>query len=127
MPAFVFDPTVFVQPGYEQADGDWSEDLCRQIEQLRIQHKELKHWGNLAIGCAWGSFSQDIMAIGWLYEGQMDYGGYNRDFIAYIYVRQLAPVFDFLGTGLYSEDIYQLALKEPWHGDTHVAPAWASR
>lgn len=126
MPIFVFNPTVFVQAGYEQSDGDWSEETAKQIETLRAQHPEFRQWGNLALGCAWGDYSQDIMAVGWLHEGQMDYGGYNRDFLAYVYVRQLAPAFDFGGTGLFSDDIHQLGKLEPWRGADHAAPAWAN-
>lgn len=35
MPAFVFDPQVFVQPGYERADGDWSEASMAQLTSSR--------------------------------------------------------------------------------------------
>lgn len=123
MTAFVFDPKVFVQPGYEQAGGDWSDEIRAQIDQLRGLHPELASWGQLPVGCAWGEYSQDIMAVGWLYPAQ---GGSCRtpEFLAYCYVRQVAPGFDFGGTGLYSEDIYQVAKQEPWLRGEHVAPAW---
>lgn len=124
MSAFVFAPTVFVQPGYEQADGDWSDAARAQIDQIRSLHPELELWGRLAVGCAWGDYSQDIMAVGWLYPGQMS-GARSPEFLAYCYVRQLVPGFDFSGTGLYSEDIFQLARQEPWLRDEHIAPDWA--
>lgn len=123
MTAFVFDPKVFVQPGYEQADGDWSEKSQAQIDQIREQHPELAAWGRLAIGCAWGDYSQDILAVGWLYPDQVG-SERSREFLSYCYVRQVAPTVHFGGTGLYSEDIYQLAQQEPWLADEHVVPAW---
>lgn len=123
MTVFAFNPKVFVQPGYEQADGDWSEETLAQIDVIRGLHPELSSWGRLAVGGAWGDYSQDIMAVGWLYPAQ---AGNSRtpEFLAYCYVRQLAPGFDFGGTGLYSEDVYQLAQQEPWLGGEHLAPAW---
>lgn len=94
------------------------------IDQLKELHPELASWGLLAIGCAWGAYSQDIMAVGWLCPAL---SGSERtlDFLAYCYVRQLAPAFNFGGTGLYSEGIFQLGRLEPWLGAEHPAPAWA--
>lgn len=123
MTVFAFSPLVFVQPGYEQADGDWSDESLAQIDLIRCLHPELAFWGRLAVGCAWGDYSQDIMAVGWLHPEQ--FGGTRvPEFLAYCYVRQLAPGFRFGGTGLYSEDIYQLAQQEPWLHGQHAAPAW---
>lgn len=123
MTTFVFDPRSFVQSGYEQADGDWSVETQLQIDAIRGLHPELSSWGRLAVGSAWGDYSQDIMAVGWLYPQQV---GNSRclEFLAYCYVRQLVPGFRFGGTGLYSEDIYQLAQQEPWLLAEHVDPAW---
>jgi hypothetical protein len=126
VPNFVFSPTVFVLPGDEQESGEWSPDDLSQIEKIRSLHPELQHWGNLAIGCAWGAYSQDIMAVGWMDREQFDFGR-NLGFLAYLYVRQLAPSFDFLGTGLFSEDIHELGKQEPWRGNNHVPPEWAAR
>lgn len=78
----------------------------------------------LAIGCAWGDYSQDIMAVGWLYPEQAG-SERNPDFLAYCYVRQLAPAFNFGGTGLFSDDIWKLGQQAPWLGNEHSAPIWA--
>lgn len=123
MTVFAFNPQAFVQSGYEQADGDWFDESVAQINLIRDLHPELASWGRLAVGCAWGAYSQDIMAVGWLYPEQV---GNSRtpEFLAYCYVRQLAPTFNFGGTGLYYEDIYQLAQQDPWLLTEHVAPAW---
>lgn len=123
MTAFVFDPKVFVQPGHEQADGDWSDASQAQIDLIRSHHPELESWGRLAVGGAWGDYSQDIMAVGWLHPEQAG-NGRTPEFLAYCYVRQFVPGFDFGGTGLYSEDIYQLAQQEPWLRNEHFAPDW---
>lgn len=37
MAAFVFDPKVFVQPGFEHSDGDWSDESKAQIDLVRIR------------------------------------------------------------------------------------------
>lgn len=126
MPAFFFDPKVFVLPGHEQADGDWSEQSQAQIDQIKEMHPELVTWGRLAVGCAWGDYSQDIMAVGWLYPEQVG-SERNPDFLAYCYVRQLAPEFDFGGTGLFSDGVWKLGQQEPWLGGEHSAPAWARK
>ena len=123
MSELVFDPLVFVQPGYEQADGDWPEQWQTQIDHIRALHPELEPWGRLAIGAAWGDYSQDIMAVGWVDWVEER----NPDFLAYLYVRQIVPVFKFGGTGLFSEEVYQLGRQEPWLGNKHAAPAWALR
>lgn len=128
MTNFKFNPSPhFVQPGYKQAAGDWTGDITvSQIEGIKKRYHEIIHWGNLAVGEAWGAYSQDIMAVNWIYDGRHEVAeNRNLDFIAYIYVRQLAPSFDFGGTGLRARDIYELGLKQPWQGTDHVAPVWA--
>lgn len=127
MPAFEFKPTVFVQPGYEHADGDWPVECIVQINQIRDLHPEIQHWGNLAVGSAWGDYSQEIMAVGWVYSEQFAVArSRNSDFLAYLYVRQIAPTFDFGGTGSFSEEVYELGKQEPWLGNEHTPPAWAN-
>jgi hypothetical protein len=119
---FVFDPLIFVQPGYEKAGGDWGEDAT-QIAQIRADHPELAEWGDLAIGLAWGEYSQDILAVSWV-----DWiTGRDVDFLAYLYVRQIAPGFDFGGTGLFDLEVMELGRQTPWLQETHTAPIWAQR
>ncbi|OJW46175.1 MAG: hypothetical protein BGO63_03655 [Candidatus Accumulibacter sp. 66-26] len=63
--SFNFEATTFVQPGYGQAPGDWSKLTQAGINKLRGFYPELSHWGDLALGCAFGSFSQDFMEVNW--------------------------------------------------------------
>ena len=120
---FRFDPLCFVQPGYEKAAGDYPEEWMRQISQIRAGHPELSEWGDLAIGGAWGAYSQDILAVTWVdwIEGR------DPAFLAYIYVSQLVPGFNFGGTGLYDAEVEELGDQAPWLGQEHVAPVWTRR
>lgn len=63
--AYRFDATCFVQRGYEAADGDWPERTKRDISALRASYPELAHWGNLALGLAFGDYSQDVYEVNW--------------------------------------------------------------
>lgn len=65
MPNFCFDATVFVRPGYEKAPGDWTDRDRQDISTIRRLHPELEHWGDLAIGSAFGDYSQDVLEVSW--------------------------------------------------------------
>lgn len=121
MTQFVFDPAVFGQaPGCKE-DGEWPDEWAVQIQAIRENHPELKEWGGLAIGSAWGDFSQDVMAVGWV-----DWiKGREPGFLAYIYVCQVAPAFKFGGTGLFMGDVFDLGDQAPWQGTDHQPPEWA--
>lgn len=60
-----FDATVFVTSGYESSAGDWADGDRQAIATLRALYPELGHWGDLAIGSAFGSFSEDVFEISW--------------------------------------------------------------
>lgn len=59
------DAATFVQPGNETAPGEWSEADRRDIASLRAFYPEIAHWGDLAIGLAFGDFSEDVLEVGW--------------------------------------------------------------
>lgn len=65
MSKFRFEATVFVQPGYEMAPGDWSDNDRQEIASIRSLHPELESWGDLAIGFAFGDYSQDVLEVSW--------------------------------------------------------------
>lgn len=71
----------FVQPGFESHAGDWSDSDRAAIQLIRQAHPELSSWGDLAIGLAWGDYSQDVLYVNWCdwLIGQRD-----SDFLAYI-------------------------------------------
>lgn len=60
-----FDATTFVRRGHEADPGDWSDDTRREIAVIRGCYPELSHWGDLAIGGAFGDFSQDVLEVSW--------------------------------------------------------------
>jgi hypothetical protein len=110
MVAFKFDPRAFVSAGAERAEGNWSATARAFIGELRDRHAELSGWDDLALGCAWASYSKDILAVAW--SDWMDTAG--DAFLAYVYVRQTRPAFVFSGTGLFSSDIEELGDQRPW-------------
>jgi hypothetical protein len=60
-----YNPLLFVVSGYEKSDGEWTDNDRKDIAVIRQMHSELKDWGDLAIGSAWSSFSQDVMEVNW--------------------------------------------------------------
>ncbi|MFL9913092.1 hypothetical protein [Paraburkholderia sp. RL17-337-BIB-A] len=111
--AFIFD----AEPFGGTADGEWNDDWRAFIGGLRARHPELAAWDNLAVGSAWGDYSQDILAVGWCdWIRERD-----EAFLAYIYVRLLRPSFDFGGTGLFFDDVEELASTRPWLTDDGLA------
>ena len=90
--SFSFKATTFVQEGYESAPGDWSDDSLQDIAKIRSLYPELNHWGDLAIGVAFGDFSQDVFAVSWA-----DWMATERDeiFLNYCCWRQIKGPWEF--------------------------------
>lgn len=84
--AFNFDACTFVQKGYETSKGEWSDSDLNDIGKLKSHYPELAQWGELALGCAWGDFSQDVYLVSW-----SDFGLEKRDecFLSYCYWKQV--------------------------------------
>lgn len=61
------DSTIFTHPGFETSDGEWPEETVAELITLRQNHPELSGWGLLAVGNAWGDFSEDVLSLGWCY------------------------------------------------------------
>lgn len=82
---FQFNATVFVQPGYETVKGDWSEADLGAIQRLRKLYPELDHWGDFAMGIAFGDWSQEFFLVSWA-----DWMTLTRDelFLNFCYWRQ---------------------------------------
>lgn len=124
MAQFEFDPHVFFQAGMETETGEWPDSWTDQIKSIGEVHPELRNWGGLAIGSAWGDFSQDVLAVSWVDSDWLS--GHQPGFLAYIYVRQVAPAFKFGGTALFMSEVFELGAKAPWQGDDHQPPTWAN-
>lgn len=86
MSNFTFDPEVFVNKGHGLDSGEWNEQDRKDIAQLRESYPELAHWGDLAIGTAFSSFSNDVLEVNW---GNWIIGERSEDFLTYCCWRQL--------------------------------------
>lgn len=67
MSNFQFQAQVFVQHGDESAAGEWSDEDRAAIARLRDHYPELAHWGDLALGAAFGCFSEAFFSVAWAY------------------------------------------------------------
>ena len=65
MTKFVFDASTFVRPGHETDPGEYSDEARAEIAKLRVLYPELAHWGDLALGGAFGEMSEDVLSISW--------------------------------------------------------------
>lgn len=121
MEKFEFDMVTFVTDTEEQ-DFSLDPQTLNELAAMRPLYPELAHWTRFAFFVAWGAYSQDIYAISWVdwMTGHRDEG-----LLAYCYVCQRWPAFDFGGTGLYDEDIQELAAQHPWNSSSlPPAPGW---
>lgn len=121
MEKFEFDMGTFVTDTEEQ-DFSLDSQTLNELAAMHPLYPELAHWTRFAFFAAWGAYSQDIYAISWV-----DWMTRQRDegFLAYCYARQRWPAFDFGGTGLYDEDIQELAAQHPWNcSPMPPAPGW---
>ncbi|WP_426575557.1 hypothetical protein ACP179_01550 (plasmid) [Xenorhabdus stockiae] len=119
---FIFDENTFqIEPEFPCPDNEFNSEYIEFIIKIRRHYPELAHWSNAGMYFAWGAYSQDIYAISWVdWVTERDNG-----FIAYCYISQLRPTFDFGGTGLYDTDIWELGEQEPWkHKQLPVLPNW---
>jgi hypothetical protein len=102
---FQFEASTFVKQGFEDSDGDWSSELEARIAQLRVIYPELVKWGDLAIGSAWGGYSQDVFQVIWV--DWID--DRSNEFLSYCYYRQVH------GNWIYTDDFSRLeSLEIKW-------------
>ncbi|EGK0962729.1 hypothetical protein IOM74_004265 [Salmonella enterica] len=121
MEKFEFDMETFVTDTEEQ---DFSLDR-QTLNELADMRPLYPNWPTgPALRSLWprGAYSQDIYALSWV-----DWLTRKRDegFLAYCYACQRWPAFDFGGTGLYDDDIQELAAQHPWNCfPLPPAPGW---
>ncbi|EBA4612114.1 hypothetical protein AHR05_005092 [Salmonella enterica subsp. salamae] len=121
MEKFEFDMGTFVTDTEEQ-NFSLDPQTLNEVAFMRLLYPEPAHWTRFAFFVAWGAYSQDIYAISWVdwMTGHRDEG-----FLAYCYVSQRWPAFDSGGTGLYDDDIQELAEQHPWNSSPlPPAPGW---
>jgi hypothetical protein len=116
-PLFVFKPGAWGEDADFEVPG-WE---CPLLSSLRKWYPELSRWPDFPLLTSWGAYSQDIYAVqmvDWLEDRA-------PGFLAYLYVRALAPSFSFGGTGLYDRDVEALGAEAPWLTCAPL-PDWAS-
>ncbi len=101
---FTFSARPFVQEGYEDAPGEWPDSDRRAIAAIRQAHPELSYWGDLAIGMAWGDYSQNVHLISWV---EFD-GGRDESFLDYCCWEQTRGSFPWGGS------VEELAQANEW-------------
>ena len=79
----------------------------QHIHNLRDFNPEIKHWGDLAIGVAFGSYQEDVLGVSWA-DWDRDK---NSAFMSYIYIKQTHPTFDFNG---YEIELWDYSDTYPW-------------
>ena len=92
MTDFIFNPETFVSKGHGLDSGDWSDKDRNDIAKLRKSYPELDHWGDLAIGAAFGDFSNDVLEVSWG-EWLMDVR--DEGFLTYCCWRQVKGSWNF--------------------------------
>jgi hypothetical protein len=68
-------------PGHEGTAAEWNSADRAAIAVLRATYPELAAWGDMAIGGAWGAYSQNELEVNrcdWLIGKRID------EFLAYI-------------------------------------------
>ena len=119
---FEFDELTFLKAGQEAPE--ISPATRAETQALQGLYPEMAHWTHAAFLAAWENFSEEIYAISrvnWL-AGQRE-----PAFLAFCYVRQRWPQFDFGGTGLYDSAVMTLGEEQPWaQSPPPAAPEWAA-
>ena len=111
--SILFKEEVWALPG--QA-GKWDGETRDHINNLRDCNPEIEHWGDLAIGCAYGSYSEDVLGISWA-DWERDR---NNAFMGYLYIKQTCPTFYFNG---YESELWDYSDSCPWLSNEPM-PKW---
>lgn len=115
---FKFNELIWVSPEGISQPGDWAKEDRDNIHLIRDLHPELTCWGDLAIGLAFGSYSQDILEVSW--ADWIDKR--ELEFLGYIYIAQKSCGFDFRGVMDTQLTSYSNTL--PWLSNSEL-PDWA--
>lgn len=83
-PPFRFSASTFVNTISAETDnGDYDADTRAELQQLRLYHPEISHWGDLAVFFAWNEYSQDCWMSSWHFIENR-----NANFLCYLCWRQ---------------------------------------
>ena len=88
-PDFIFDASLYVQKGYEKADGDFSEQDRELFSRLRVSLPELNGWGDLPLCIALGDFFQEVYLVSWMKMSDSELRRENLiEFLAFLHYQQ---------------------------------------
>ena len=119
---FKFEESIFVNNVDVIEDCIELQNEFVQINNIRLNNPELSHFRYWPLFFAIGKYSEDIYAVSWAdwVEGR------DTGLLAYMYIKQLAPTFDFGTTGTYNSDVWEYASSLPWISNKPL-PEWVLR
>jgi hypothetical protein len=83
-------PKYFVKTGHESDSGEYCKADRILFASIKNAWPELESWGDLPIGVAWGSYSQDVYLQSWLESSQKTLDRIHLlDFVAYIHWHEI--------------------------------------
>ncbi len=118
---FEFDELTFITRR-DWPDDDLYPETRAEMSLARTMYPELAHWSLSGLFNAACQFSQSILAAGWAWEDTRDEG-----FLAFCYVRQRWPAYDFGDFGWYQCEVWALGTEQPWlQSPLPPKPDWVS-
>lgn len=103
-------PIHFVNLGHEKDRGIYSAEERAMFNSIRECYPELNEWGDMAIGTAWGSYSQDVHLLSWLEVSQTELTRSGLlDFVAYIVWHEVKEVPEW---GMTQQDLLDFATEQ---------------
>lgn len=102
-----FNEEIWVLPAGIGQAGEWDDEKREYIDSLKDFNPEIQHWGDLAIGLAFASYSEDVLGISWA-DWERDR---NNAFMGYLYIKQTCPTFYFNG---YESELWDYSGSCPW-------------
>lgn len=119
MDTFEFDELTFVQRR-DCPDDELHPETRSEMTTARSVYPELAHWSLTGLYFAALDFSQSVLAAGWAWDDARDEG-----FLAFCYVRQRWPGFEFGSMGHYQGEIWDLGDEQPWtQSPQPLKPDW---
>lgn len=106
--SFVFDATRYVPRGHERSPGTYDDKKRLQIATLRSVYPELKDWGDMAMGIAWGDYSKAVLLTSWS-DGSLDVR--DENFLNFLCWQQTRIPFG------WDDKITELAKANDWRTD----------
>lgn len=114
---FKFNERIWVSPEGISQSGEWAKEDRDHIHLIRDLHPELTCWGDLAIGLAFGSYSQNILEVSWADWIRKR----ELEFLGYIYIAQKSRGFEF--RGVMDNQLTSYSNTLPWLSNSEL-PDW---